>query len=194
MHKTQQKGFTLIELLIVIAIIAILAAVVILTLNPAELLKQARDSTRVTDLATLNHALSLYLADVASPQLAPSGNYSYCYESLDMDQAACGFSASWSYTEIASTSNPVRTVDGFGWLPVNFMAIGSGAPIGNLPIDPVNSSTSVYRYVASSSLVYELNGKMESVKFGNDTTGLEATDGGNNTSLYEVENNAGLNL
>src|SRR3989338_2108717 len=47
------KGFTLIELLVVIAIIAVLAVAVILTLNPAELLKQARDSTRVSDMSTL---------------------------------------------------------------------------------------------------------------------------------------------
>ena len=42
----KRSGFTLIELLVVIAIIAILAVVVILTLNPAQLLAQARDSTR----------------------------------------------------------------------------------------------------------------------------------------------------
>ncbi|MBI5221157.1 MAG: prepilin-type N-terminal cleavage/methylation domain-containing protein, partial [Candidatus Liptonbacteria bacterium] len=43
MTSANTKGFTLIELLVVIAIIAILAAVVILTLNPGQLLKQARD-------------------------------------------------------------------------------------------------------------------------------------------------------
>ena len=64
-HK-KQKGFTLIELLIVIAIIAILAVVVVLTLNPAELLRQARDSNRISDFATIKSALSLYAEDVVT--------------------------------------------------------------------------------------------------------------------------------
>ena len=59
-NKHKQKGFTLIELLIVIAIIAILAVVVVLTLNPAELLRQARDSNRISDFATIKSALALY--------------------------------------------------------------------------------------------------------------------------------------
>ena len=35
MQKTNQKGFTLIEILIVIGIIAILATIVIVAINPA---------------------------------------------------------------------------------------------------------------------------------------------------------------
>ena len=51
-HNSPKKGFTLIELLIVIAIIAILAVVVVLVLNPAELLRQSRDSQRLSDIST----------------------------------------------------------------------------------------------------------------------------------------------
>ncbi len=58
-----RRGFTLIELLVVIAIIAILAVVVVLTLNPAQLLAQSRDANRVSDLATLQSAISLYTVD-----------------------------------------------------------------------------------------------------------------------------------
>jgi prepilin-type N-terminal cleavage/methylation domain-containing protein len=43
----QVKGFTLIELLIVIAILAILATAVVLVLNPAQILAQARDAQRI---------------------------------------------------------------------------------------------------------------------------------------------------
>jgi len=64
-NKTQ-KGFTLIELLVVIAIIAILAVVVVLTLNPAELLRQARDSNRISDFATIKSTISLYQEDVST--------------------------------------------------------------------------------------------------------------------------------
>src|ERR1039457_302059 len=62
-HPHRRSAFTLIELLVVIAIIAILAVVVVLTLNPAQLLAQSRDATRVSDMATLNSALSLYQID-----------------------------------------------------------------------------------------------------------------------------------
>ena len=55
-----KKGFTLIELLIVIAILAVLSVAVVLVLNPAELLKQARDSTRISDMAAINSASYLY--------------------------------------------------------------------------------------------------------------------------------------
>ncbi|MBI2888821.1 MAG: prepilin-type N-terminal cleavage/methylation domain-containing protein, partial [Candidatus Liptonbacteria bacterium] len=51
--SAQEKGFTLIELLVVIAIVAILAVVLILTLNPAQILAQSRDSTRISDLNTV---------------------------------------------------------------------------------------------------------------------------------------------
>ncbi|MFA7201381.1 MAG: type II secretion system protein, partial [Candidatus Paceibacterota bacterium] len=46
---TSVRSFTLIELLIVIGILAILTAAVVIVLNPTELLKQGRDSTRMTD-------------------------------------------------------------------------------------------------------------------------------------------------
>lgn len=60
----QRKSFTLIELLVVLALVAILSVVVVVTLNPAELLKQARDSNRLSDLATINTSLNLFSADV----------------------------------------------------------------------------------------------------------------------------------
>src|SRR5271156_4496627 len=70
-NKKNKRGFTLIELLVVIAIIAILSVVVILTLNPSALLRQARDSNRVSDFATFKSSIGLCSADVATT--APLG-------------------------------------------------------------------------------------------------------------------------
>src|SRR6056297_1976317 len=54
MNLDNNQAFTLIELLVVIAILSVLAVAVTLILNPAELMRQARDSTRLSDLATIN--------------------------------------------------------------------------------------------------------------------------------------------
>src|SRR5579864_7625913 len=75
-----QQAFTLIELLVVIAVVAILSVVVILTLNPAELLRQSRDANRLSDLAVTKSAIAFYLASVTSPAIGDAGSASgTCY-------------------------------------------------------------------------------------------------------------------
>ena len=70
-----KKGFTLIELLIVIGIIAILAAVVIVALNPGRQFSQARNTQRSSNVNTILNAVGQYMADnngVLPPYLASS--------------------------------------------------------------------------------------------------------------------------
>jgi type IV pilus assembly protein PilA len=63
LRMKQQKGFTLIEILVVIGIIAILAAVVIVALNPARQFAQARNTQRSSNVNTLLNAVSQRMAD-----------------------------------------------------------------------------------------------------------------------------------
>jgi len=188
------KGFTLIELLVVIAIIAILAVAVILTLNPAELLKQARDSTRVSDLSTLKSAISLYLADVSSPNVSSSCSISVV-SSTNLGFGPPGTCGRYNQSSTPSQQSGTFGVSGNGWVPINFNSLSSGAPISNIPRDPSNSTGTAtspavlyYSYSASNtSTVFELDATMESTKYSaNGGSDVVTTDGGSSLTLYEV--------
>jgi len=58
-----KKGFTLIELLIVIAIMAIIASVIFVALNPLKRLQDSRDSVRWQQASQILSAIKLYQID-----------------------------------------------------------------------------------------------------------------------------------
>lgn len=60
MRPARKKGFTLIELLVVIAIVGVLAAVVLIAINPAKRLAQARDSGRKSDIGQIATGAQAY--------------------------------------------------------------------------------------------------------------------------------------
>ena len=58
-----KKGFTLLEILLVVGIIAILAGIVIIAINPNKMLASARNTQRSNDLREINSALVQYYID-----------------------------------------------------------------------------------------------------------------------------------
>lgn len=198
MNKKRKRGFTLIELLVVIAIIAILAVVVVLTLNPAELLRQARDSNRISDFATIKSSLALYSEDVStSTPLAPAFKLYISGATTTAVTSSFNTAATWGFLggETAVNASTSRAVDSTGWLPVNLNAISSGAPISSWPVDPVDTGSNFYIYAATSTSpgTYKIATKMESQKYGfNGSNDVVSGDGGNSTGTYEQGSNLAL--
>ncbi len=59
----RQGGFTLIEILVVIGLIAILAAIVIIAINPARQFAQGRNTQRTSNVNAILNGVGQYLAD-----------------------------------------------------------------------------------------------------------------------------------
>jgi len=187
------KSFTLIELLIVIGVLAVLVAAIVVTLNPAQLLAQARDSKRQQDLSALNQSLNTI---TALDQSLFMGTSSIVYTSLPDSSSTCGswnlpsLPSGWQYH--CSPTTTLQNTDGNGWIPVNFKTTGV-ISLSSLPIDPINTSSTglYYTYVSGGS--FELTAAFESSKFklGGDKD-IVSTDGGLYPDLYEVGSNLSL--
>lgn len=61
--KFCSRGFTLIEILLTISLIAILAAIVIVAINPGRQFETVRDTERKTDLLTIMNGVYQYATD-----------------------------------------------------------------------------------------------------------------------------------
>lgn len=188
-----KKGFTLIELLITIAIIAALAVAVILYLNPAELIKQSRDSVRISDMDTIRKGLELYIHDSAG---SLPGDPALCYVSMS-EALPAGCNIFISNQAPTSSPNP-RNLDGTGWMPVNFASISSGAPFEILPVDPLNNQQYFYAWATDGNGAWMLAAnQMESTRYrrgGDNDVVSKSSYTGPNQQAYVIGSIANLNL
>lgn len=183
-----KRGFTLIELLIVIGILAILAVAVVLVLNPAQLLAQARDSQRISDFGSVKAAVGLYLATASSPAINASTTCTVtgCFSPF----------ATSTLTVTSSTA-----VNGTGWIAIDLTGTTGSSSLAALPIDPTNSTTYYYAFKGdSTNKTFEIDARLESTKYRDKMI----TDGGDqntctstyteNTCFYETGTYPGLNI
>ncbi len=128
------KGFTLLEILLVIAVIGILAAIVLIAINPNKQLAQARNAERRVDLNTLNKSLEQILIDTGSYPAGITDSY----------QEVCA-------TENKSISTPLTdapSVDCTGKLDLRSLI---PTYIAAIPRDPQSTGSSTGYYVARNS-------------------------------------------
>src|SRR3989344_6518102 len=189
--KINQKGFTLVEIIIVTAILAVLSTAAVFILNPAEIIKQTRDSQRLSDLNTTVSALSLFNADSSST--GGLGTINTLYISLSDDTSStCAsitglppLAGSVSYHCVTQIN--LKNVNNSGWIPVNFTSMSISSPFSVLPRDPVNTGSNYYKY-STNTTQFELATPLESQKYQPYMT----NDGGDSDTDYETGNSLSL--
>lgn len=70
MSNSNKRGFTLLEVLLVVAIIAILAGIVILAINPNKQLGDSRNTQRKADVNTILSAVYQYLIENSTTSIS----------------------------------------------------------------------------------------------------------------------------
>lgn len=131
-----KKGFTLIELLIVVGIIAVLASVVFVALDPALRFKNARDASRWVDVTTVLSAIKL-------DQIDNIGN-GYIYAVSNM---ATGTEYMISNATTTAGCNTNCSAIESGGDCVNLQGLVDEGYLGKIPVGPNgtgNSWTSEY--------------------------------------------------
>ena len=124
MNLKSKHSFTLVELMIVIAILAILSAIVIFTLNPSRLFDNFRDTRRVNDILTINKAI-IFMEGWNTNGFS-YGSTSIVYISLPDSSSTCSsytlpvLPTSYSYS--CKPLSTYRNTDATGWtFFVNFL-------------------------------------------------------------------------
>ncbi len=127
--RVQKKGFTLIEILLVIGIIAVLATVVIVALDPAKRFQDARDSRRLSDIESILSAIQQSIID--NKGILPPG--------IDMTERQIGTAASGCSlsTDVCSVANDGDCVD---------LSASLAKYLKSIPNDPANGSAELTHY------------------------------------------------
>jgi prepilin-type N-terminal cleavage/methylation domain-containing protein len=153
----KQHGFTLIELLVVIAIIAILASVIIASLNSTRV--KSRNARRSTDVKSLVTAFQLGLNGSTSFPDSGSAGGGYVCVSSSCTQGWSGYVASSTVDAVllaGISQKPTDPIDGTrGYSGYLYNSNYSGSPIINwLAEPPVSGNICAPGVISSSTANY----------------------------------------
>ncbi len=164
-------------------------------------LTPSNDSTRLSDMNTLQSAIAL---TQSGSKPASMGSPNTVYVSTPDPQATTTSGSNCAslglpvlpagYAYHCSGPSYYQKTDGTGWIPINFASLTSGSPLGTLPIDPTNTSSSrlYYTYTTNGSQ-HETTAVMESPEYRlGGTNDVISPDGGTLATVYEQGTKLGL--
>ncbi len=167
---TPSSAYTLIELLIVMAIIALLAVVLMVVINPVEMGRRSRDTKRLSDIGTLKSAIDLALADKTATLQVTAAGGNVLGTDVDNFAGLAGFKIG-KYLSVI----PVDPKGGVSTVVVADAACTT------------TSVTPTYRFWSDGN-TYILRSNVESK-----TNCASAKGDGNSNGTYEVGTEPGLN-
>lgn len=133
---SRRPAFTLIEILLVVGILAVLASVVFVALDPAKRFREARDARRTQDIQSILTAIHTYIIDNRGS--LPAGLDT---TERQLGTATSGCAIATGECNISGTGNCLN------------LATPLAKYLKNMPIDPNNGTTALTKY----SIVIDAN-------------------------------------
>ena len=164
---------------------------VVIAINPAEILKRARDTKRINDLSNLHELIQLANSEGLLNSTICNGTNIYISlpSSIDLSNIN-NLPSGFSWVQVSEAD--LRKSDSTGWIPINVSDI-SGFSMPTLPVDPQNTLNDnlYYTFYCNPQQEYILTSYMESKTFGpkGNETSKTNKDGGPDPYLYEVGSN-----
>jgi prepilin-type N-terminal cleavage/methylation domain-containing protein len=145
MTRKQNKGFTLLEILLVIAAIGILAAIVLVAINPNRQIAQARNTARQADINTIQKAVEQYLIEKGSYPSSISTTPGYiCNTGTEQIGGSTNCSGRVDLRELVP--------DYIAGIPKDPQATGTSTEY-NILINPNNNKVAISSDLAESKLI-----------------------------------------
>ena len=166
-------------------------SVVVIAINPAEILKRARDTKRINDLSNLHELIQLANSEGLLNSTICNGTNIYISLPSNIDLSNINnLPSGFSWVQVSEDN--LRKSDSTGWIPINVSDI-SGFSMPTLPVDPQNTLNDnlYYTFYCNPQQEYILTSYMESKTFGpkGNETSKTNKDGGPDPYLYEVGSN-----